>query len=86
MKYPPRNRKKNAKRDPKMSRLFCPLVMEFVPRPYLWFSANPAISRAFVLKFEVGAPQMGQFQSSGRSCGQADPVKPGRCTMPGLKP
>ena len=35
MKYPARNRKKNAKRDPKMSRLFCPLVMEFVPRPYL---------------------------------------------------
>lgn len=61
-------RRKKKKRDPKMRMLFCPDVMELVPRPYFWFSAKPATSKALELNFSFGAPQMGQFQSSGRSC------------------
>lgn len=50
IKYPPRNKKKKAIKDPKISRLFWPLVRELVPSPYLWFSAKPAISFALVWK------------------------------------
>jgi hypothetical protein len=68
MKYPARKRKKKARRDPKINRLFCPPVSEFVPSPYFWFSANPAISFAFDWNLLLSAPQIGQFQSSGRLC------------------
>ena len=68
MKYPAKNRKKKARSDPKINRLFCPPVRELVPSPYLWFSAKPAISFAFDWNLSLSAPQMGQFQSSGRPC------------------
>jgi hypothetical protein len=71
MKYPPRKRKNATINEPKISKLFCPLVIELVPRPYFWFSAKPAISLALDWNVFLSAPHMGQFQSSGRSCSSA---------------
>ena len=46
---------------------FCPPVRLLVPRPYRWFSANPAISLALARNEGLPAPQTGQPQSAGRS-------------------
>ena len=57
-----------------MRRLFSSDVMELVPSPYFWFSANPAIVFALFWKLLFGAPHVGHCQSDGRSCA-AVPVR-----------
>ena len=51
-----------------MSPDFCPCVIEFVPRPYPWLAANPAISVSATWNVCLSAPQTGHCQSRGNSC------------------
>ena len=51
-----------------MSSDFSSSVMEFVPSPYPWFSANPATVFVFAWNRFCGPPQMGHVQSAGNCC------------------
>lgn len=73
-KYPARNRRKKIAREPYMSRDFCPEVIVLVPKPYCWFTANPAISFSCTWNVGFAAPHTGHPQSLGRFCSRVQHV------------
>jgi len=67
-KYPKIKKEKPTSSDPYINADFCPEVRELPPKPYPWFSANPAITRALDWNVLASAPQIGHCQSFGKLC------------------